>query len=145
MLQKSKIALLLVVLSLVVGCEEAVKDDTLTIAENGVAKAVIVIAEDAGEPEQHAATELADFLEKITGAEFEVVIPPVVGRSRLLVGPKAAKLAVPDFSTDGLDADGIIIRSVGNDLILAGGYPRGTLYAVSVSYTHLTLPTSDLV
>ncbi len=134
MLQKNKIALLLIVLSLVVGCEEAVKDDTLTIAEKGVAKAVIVIAEDAGEPEQHAAAELADFLQQITGAKLEIVHPPVAGRPRLLVGPKAAKLAVPDFSTDGLGADGIIIRSVGNDLILAGGYPRGTLYAV---YTFL--------
>ena len=134
MLQKSKIAIILVVLLLAVGCEEAVKDDTLTIAENGVAKAVIVIAEDAGEPEQHAAAELADFLQQITGAKLEIIHPPVAGRPRLLVGPKAAKSAVPDFSTDGLGADGIIIRSVGNDLILAGGYPRGTLYAV---YTFL--------
>ena len=125
MLQKSKIAIILVVLLLAVGCEEAVKDDTLTIAENGVAKAVIVIAEDAGEPEQHAAVELADFLQQITGAKFEIIHPPVAGRPRLLVGSKAAKLAVPDFSTDGLGTDGIIIRSVGNNLILAGGYPRG--------------------
>ncbi len=134
MLQKNKIALLLIVLSLVVGCEEAVKDDTLTIVENGVAKAVIVIAEDAAEPEQHAAAELADFLRQITGAKFDIVHPPAAKRSRLLVGPKAAKLATADFSTEGLGADGIIIRSVGNDLILAGGYPRGTLYAV---YTFL--------
>ena len=75
-LQKSKIALLLVVLLLVVGCEEAVKDDTLTIAENGVAKAVIVIADDAAEPEQHAAAELADFLQQITGAKLDIVPPP---------------------------------------------------------------------
>jgi len=134
MLQKNKIALLLIVLLSVVGCEEAVKDDTLTIAENGVAKAVIVIAEDAAEPEQHAAAELADFLRQITGAKFDIVHPPAAKRCCLLVGPKAAKSAAADFSTDGLGADGIIIRTVGNDLILAGGHPRGTLYAV---YTFL--------
>ena len=134
MLQKNKIALLLIVLLSVVGCEEAVKDGALTIAEKGVAKAVIVIAEDAGEPEQHAAAELADFLQQITGAKFDIVHPPAAKRSRLLVGPKAAKSAAADFSTDGLGADGIIIRTVGNDLILAGGHPRGTLYAV---YTFL--------
>lgn len=134
MLQKSKIALLLVALLLVVGCEQAAKDGVVTIAEKGVAKAVIVIAEDASEPEQHAAAELADFLQQITGAKFDIVHPPAAKRCRLLVGPKAAKSAAADFSTDGLGTDGIIIRTVGNDLILAGGHPRGTLYAV---YTFL--------
>lgn len=134
MLEKIKITVLLFVLLLVAGCELSVKDGAVTIAENGVAQAVIVTAEDASDPVQHAATELADFLEQITGAEFEVVSPPAVGRSRLLVGPKAAKLAEPDFTVEGLGTDGIVIRSVGNDLILAGGHRRGTLYAV---YTFL--------
>ncbi len=133
-LQKDKIALVLAALLFVIGCGEAVKEAGATIAANGVAKAVIVAADDAAEPEQHAAVELASFLQQITGARFEIVPPPAAGRSRLLVGPKAAKLAVPNFSTDGLGADGIVIRTVGNDLILAGGHPRGTLYAV---YTFL--------
>ena len=105
-----------------------------TIAENGVAKAVIVVAADAPEPEQYAANELADFLQQITGAKFEIIHPPAAGKSRLLVGFEAAKLAVRDFSTEGLGSDGIVIRTVGDDLILAGGHPRGTLYAV---YTFL--------
>jgi hypothetical protein len=134
MLQKTKITVLPVVLLLIVGRGQAANDETLTIAENGTAKTVIVVAADATEPEQHAAAELADFLQQITGAQFEILHPPVAGKSRLLVGPKAAKLAAADFSTDGLGADGIIIRTAGNDLILAGGHPRGTLYAV---YTFL--------
>jgi len=134
MLEKIRIAVLLAVLLAAVGCAKTSKEGAVRIADNKIAQAVIVIAEDAGEPEQHAASELADFLEQITGAEFEIVSPPAVGRSRLLVGPKAAKLAEPDFTVEGLGTDGIVIRSVGNDLILAGGYPRGTLYAV---YTFL--------
>ncbi|MBL7146569.1 MAG: DUF4838 domain-containing protein, partial [Phycisphaerae bacterium] len=128
------ITLLISMLLLIVGCSQTVKEDSALIAENGVAKAVIVIAEDASEPEQHAATELAEFLEQITGAEFEVVSPPAADSPRLLVGAEAAKLAEPDFSTEGLGTDGIVIRRVGDDLILAGGHPRGTLYAV---YTFL--------
>jgi hypothetical protein len=50
------------------------------------------------------------------------------------MGLKAARLAVPNFSSEGLGSDGIVIRTIGNDLILAGGEPRGTLYAV---YTFL--------
>jgi hypothetical protein len=134
MLQKTRILVLLVVLSLIVGYVQAATNDTVTIAQNGAAKAVIVLAADAAEPERHAATELAGFLRQITGAKFEIQAPPAAGQSRLLVGPKAAKLAAADFSTDGLGADGIVIRTMGNDLILAGGRPRGTLYAV---YTFL--------
>ena len=130
--QKCKFIMLFIPLSFI--CGTRVQLHAITIAQNGIAQAVIVIATDAPEPEHNAALELADFLRQITGTGFEVVHGPAVGKSRLLVGPKAAKLAIADFSTDGLGAEGIIIRNVGNDLILAGGYPRGTLYAV---YTFL--------
>jgi hypothetical protein len=107
----------------------------LTIARKGQAEAVIVVGPEATEAERHAAAELGSFLEQITGARFETVAPPADGaRARLLVGPDAAKLAESDFSTEGLGADGIVIQQVGKDLILAGGRPRGTLYAV---YTFL--------
>ncbi len=129
--KKNRITVLFVVLSAIIGGAQGVP---LTVAENGAAKAVIVVGEGATEAERHAANELAAFLKQITGAAFEVSPPPAAGKSRLLVGPDAAKLAAPDFSTDGLGADGIVIRTVGNDLILAGGRPRGTLYAV---YTFL--------
>ncbi|MDH4241072.1 MAG: DUF4838 domain-containing protein [Phycisphaerae bacterium] len=111
-----------------------VQVDALTIAEDGVAKAVIMVAPDASEPEKHAAAELAEFLQQITGGKFETTYGFVSGKSRILVGQKAAKLAIPNFSTKGLGSDGIVIRTIGNDLILAGGEPRGTLYAV---YTFL--------
>jgi len=134
MLRKSTIGLLCAALSLITGCGQVVKDNTITISQNGAAKAVVVVAADASEPERHAADELADFLQQITGAKFDIEPAPAEGKSRLLIGPGAAKLAQADFSTDGLGADGIIIRNVGDDLILAGGHPRGTLYAV---YTFL--------
>jgi hypothetical protein len=113
---------------------QAVSDNTVVITQNGAAKAVIVVAADAAESVRHAANELAGFLQQITGAKFEIKAPPAAGQSRLLVGPGAAKSATEDFSTDGLGSDGIIIQTVGDDLILAGGRPRGTLYAV---YTFL--------
>jgi len=108
--------------------------NAITIAKKSKLKAVIVVADKAAEPERHAAAELAGFLQQITDSKFDVVANPTQGSSRLLVGREAAKLALPDFSTDGPDAEGIIIRTVGKDLILAGGWPRGTLYAV---YTFL--------
>ena len=132
--EKIRITSLLVALSLAAGCIQAAKAETVTIAQDGRAKTVIIVATDAIEPERHAADELADFLRQITGAKFEIQTPPADGKSRILVGPQAAKLAEANFSTDNLGSDGIVIRTVGDDLILAGGRPRGTLYAV---YTFL--------
>ena len=106
----------------------------VTIAHEGKSMSVVVVADDATEPERHAAAELAAFLERVTGAPFEVVGQATREGGRLLVGPDAAKLADPAFTIDGLGSDGLVIRTVGNDLILAGGRPRGTLYAV---YTFL--------
>ena len=105
----------------------------ITISTDGASQAVIVVAADAPEPQQHAARELAGFLGQITGDEFEI-LNEEREQACIFVGPAAAKWADTGFSTDGLGAEGIVIRTVGDDLILAGGEPRGTLYAV---YTFL--------
>jgi uncharacterized protein DUF4838 len=105
------------------------------IASGGTGKAVVIVSGSASVAEKHAADELAGFLSQVTGARIEVAeVAPADGASRLLVGPDAARIADPNFSTAGLGAEGLILRTVGNDLILAGGRPRGTLYAV---YTFL--------
>ena len=106
----------------------------VTVAENGAARCAVVVARDASLPARHAADELAHFLKEITGAEIPLVHEAREDAASLFVGPKAAKAVDPSFSTEDLGADGLVIRTVGNDLILAGGEPRGTLYAV---YTFL--------
>ncbi|OHB45226.1 MAG: hypothetical protein A2Y13_12825 [Planctomycetes bacterium GWC2_45_44] len=106
----------------------------IAIADKGTAEAVIVIDKNADKPEQFAAEELANFLGKITGAQFEIVNEAVPAKNNIFVGPDATKIADTNFSTDGLGTDGIVIKTIGNNLILAGGKPRGTLYAV---YTFL--------
>jgi hypothetical protein len=95
---------------------------------------VVVVDPDASEAVKYAATELATFLGQVTGDKIGIVHEPKEDASNLFVGPNAAKLADPDFTTEGLGEEGLIIRSTGNDVILAGGDPRGTLYAV---YTFL--------
>ncbi len=102
----------------------------LLLADEGRAVATIVVAENAGPPVRHAAEELQKFLGEVTGATFELGHAKQGDGAHLLVGPAAARLADPEFTTDGLGDEGIVIRTVENDLILAGGDPRGTLYAV---------------
>ncbi|MHB9071706.1 MAG: DUF4838 domain-containing protein [Sedimentisphaerales bacterium] len=131
MMRKIKKALIFIMLT---ASGFASETYAVAIAADGIAKAVIVIGKDANEPERHAADELADFLGQVTGAKFEIANEASASNGNLFVGSQAAKMADANFSADGLGTDGIIIKTVGNNLILAGGKPRGTLYAV---YTFL--------
>jgi hypothetical protein len=102
----------------------------LTIARRGQARVRIVVAPDAAETERYAAGELALFLHLVTGATFPVMETPGEPGGRLLVGPAAAKAAGPTLPPSDLAPEEILVRTVGGDLVLAGGSPRGTLYAV---------------
>ncbi len=130
MLMKTSLGWICIIVSLwAIACPAAV-----TLSDNGQAEAVIVVAADAPPPEQHAASELAAFLSQITGGQFPIAAEPNRITVNIYVGPQAAKVAQSDFATDGLGDEGIVIRTVPNGLILAGGGTRGTLYAV---YTFL--------
>ena len=101
------------------------------LARNGTAKAVIVLASDAIPSEKTAATELALYLGKITGARFEIRAEdePRPAGLALFVGPTGLARRL------GLDAERLgpeewAVRASGNAVVLAGGRPRGTLYAV---------------
>ena len=102
----------------------------VTISMGGVGDVVIVLDPAADPPEMHAAEELADFLNQVTGGTYPIVSIADPVKANLFVGPDAALIADPGFSTAGLEEDGTVIRTVGDDIILAGGKPRGTLYAV---------------
>ena len=108
----------------------------MTLAGGGETDYAVVVDPDAIAPEKHAAAELASFLGQVTGAQFEVVESAVpIRRPCLYVGPGAASREIaPDLPYDALAPDGIVIETVGANMILAGDRPRGTLYAV---YTFL--------
>jgi hypothetical protein len=120
--------ILLVLLSMRIGAAD------ITLSADGTSKAVIVCGADASEAQRHAAEELATFLEQITGASFPIRAESPSAGPRICVGAEAARRIDPTFSTEGLGSEGIVLKTVGDNLILAGGEPRGTLYAV---YTFL--------
>ncbi|MGC9319959.1 MAG: DUF4838 domain-containing protein, partial [Armatimonadota bacterium] len=109
----------------------------MTLATDGETDCVIVLAEDAGAPQQTAAEELQHFLQQVTGAEFPLAAPGEApeGAPAIVVGPNELfAAACPDIDLADLQHDGIVMRTIGDDLYLAGDPPRGTLYAV---YTFL--------
>ena len=104
----------------------------MLLAEKGKAKCVILIDPAATAPERQAAQELAATLQKITSATFLVRTNTRAPARAILVGPGAAARRVfADVPFDTLGAEELIIKTKGRRLLLAGGHPRGTLYAVS--------------
>jgi len=103
------------------------------LAEKGKARAVIVVDAAATTPEKRAAEELAQTLRQITGAEFAVqTASNKVPRRAILVGPgTAARSVFKNVKFDQIGAEEIVIKTKGDRLLLAGGRPRGTIYAVS--------------
>ncbi len=103
----------------------------ITIALDGKSSCVIVRAKDAIEPEKHAAKELAHFLGRVAGATFTAVEESQASEetSRIYVG-QTAFAAAQGIEFNRLGEEEWVIRTVGKHLILTGGRPRGTLYAV---------------
>ncbi len=104
---------------------------TITVAERGQARVPLILQEEATDSERHAVVELAHHLQKITGARFETLTADTLPPSGIVVGQgKLARLLCPDVDWDKMNPEEVVIRTQGRHLLIAGGRPRGTLYAV---------------
>jgi len=104
-----------------------------SIAKGGKAKCVIVQQPKATLAESNAVRELAETLQKITGATFAIQgaegDEAPKGASIVGVG-SAARALFPEMALDKLGSEEIVMKVKGGRLLLAGGGPRGTPYAV---------------
>jgi hypothetical protein len=124
---KVSVALLFVITT----TTSAIKAEAIKAAEGGKAMVPIVVKSDAASQAEHtAAKELADYLKKISGAEFAVVEEKdFKGNSAIYVGwTEFAKNHGIDAASLGIEES--VLKTVDGSLILTGGRPRGTLYAV---------------
>ena len=93
----------------------------LTLAREGKSDYTIVVAGDASPADRHGAGELQAFLEQICGARLPIAEEPVAG-PMVLVGRSGALDALSlDIDFDALGDEGLVIRTVGPHLVLAGG------------------------
>src|SRR5690606_27760588 len=125
---------LILVLSFLPGLlVSALAAQPVILAEKGTARLPIIIAEDAGETTRNAAQELADYLQQMSGAVFEIKTGPAergifVGDQRQFPLPAFAKDLEIRNRFDGLEA--YVIHPDGQSLYLAGGSERGASHAV---------------
>lgn len=88
----------------------------------------------ATQAERRAADDLAQTLHQITGAKYtvrEAETAADVPESAIIVGPGAvARSIFPEVPLNAFGGEQIALHTKGKRLLLAGGRPRGTLYAV---------------
>jgi len=115
---------------------ELFAEGRLNLSKDGKALVQIVVGKNAIESEKNAALELQKYLKKITSAHFEIISENDTSKDACIYigGGEYVDRNCKDADFDSLGTDGIIIRSVDDNLILTGGRPRGSLYAV---YTFL--------
>jgi hypothetical protein len=105
------------------------------IVVDGKTKCSIITEKDATVAEKNAALELQTYLLKITGNKVPIVNKVPTDKNIIIVGATAlARKKLADIEFDKLAKDEVLINCRRNTLILAGGRPRGTIYAV---YTFL--------
>ena len=111
------------------GVHLAFAPQKLRLACEGRTEYVIVRPVTPSEAEKTATAELAACLRKMTGAEFAIVPEPELkpGTKGIYVGRTAfaAVHAPPELAPEEW-----LVKTSGDHLIITGGQPRGTLYAV---------------
>ena len=100
-------------------------------AENGKAQCLIALPDKPAGFDRDAADDLSSYLGKMTGAKFAVV-----PESKVPAGKNVIYVGQTDFARkqnicfDQLSAEEWVIKTAGNNLILSGGKPIGSFYAV---------------
>ncbi|MDR0327790.1 MAG: DUF4838 domain-containing protein [Planctomycetaceae bacterium] len=108
--------------------------EPLVLSQDGKTEYVIVLPENPSAVELTAAKELKEHLDAVTGANFAIVkeTDADTAKPQLIVGnAKRLKELLPDVDVTKIPYDGIVIKTVGKNLILVGHPQRGTLYAVN--------------
>lgn len=102
------------------------------MAENGRSSWQIVLPQEASPPVRYAAEELQRFVEEMTGAEMPIVddSAPLPERAVLLGDNRHLPALGVEVDFEQLGAEGYVLRTAGDRLVIAGGEPRGTLYGV---------------
>ncbi|NJN27512.1 MAG: hypothetical protein HC819_16825 [Cyclobacteriaceae bacterium] len=94
-------------------------------------QAVIVIEADEAQYIHRAVQDMVSDVQKMTGKTIEIHHQPIAGKSNLIIGTIGQSRLLPD-GYDSLAGtwERYALQTRGNDLIIAGSNPRGTMFGV---------------
>jgi hypothetical protein len=129
-----RIVLVMIGLCVIAASAASKVGPVLTLVKDGQPYAVIVVGQKASKIEKYAAEELQLYLEKISGAKVPVQIEGTQNKkaTEIVIGtPKTNKYIASAklIKESSLGRDGLLIKTVGNKILLAGESPPGALYA----------------
>lgn len=123
--------LLQVLTTLTLGSVAASGAAALPLSEGGRTSYVIVTAAAPRPAEVTATRELAEYLGKVTGAEFRVVAESAAKKPGKAIYVGWTEFAArTGINCAKLGSEEWVVRTIGDDLVITGGRPRGTLYGV---------------
>ena len=104
----------------------------MAIVENGKSDFAIVTADGADECILTAVEELQTYVEKISGAKLPHVAESALenGQKAIVLGEMELEKKITAVDRKAIGADGFLLYSNGDYLLIAGGDSRGTLYGV---------------
>ena len=117
--------------------------DPLAIVSNGRAVASLVVADDAGEQERLAATDLVKYVEMMSGARLQLLVAargatlpagPVIVLGKAALAQEASlggRLRAAAKQKPVVQADAIVLKRAGERLYVAGNSDRAHYFAVS--------------
>ena len=110
----------------------ALGDVPPAVLVDGTTRATVVVPRKAAPRVQKAAQLLVDTVKEITGAELAVVDEGIAASGPTIqVGPTKQALKTVGGQLGNLDADGYILFSRPNELIVVGGSEHGTFFGVA--------------
>lgn len=119
-----------IVISVLLACCAAVFAADFVFAEKNKANYTIVLPEKTAFFEELAAKDLQEFFKKMSGADFVIAKESKAPAQNVIYIGNTDFAKKHDINIDKLTPETWVIKKVGNNLILSGGYPVGSFYAV---------------
>ncbi|NCO35739.1 MAG: hypothetical protein AUJ92_05880 [Armatimonadetes bacterium CG2_30_59_28] len=122
------------IVGILIGASVGASAKGYALVRDGKATSCIVLMDDAGPVEKHAASELSAYLEKITGARVETVSSPAAGKYSIYIGTIETKAILLDTqmraSAAKVGEEGYMLAADAGGLRIVGRKPIGVLYGI---------------
>ncbi len=101
------------------------------IVKDGIPQCEVVVGDNLSPSEKTAVKELNKFIGQMSGAELSVeTVNDAEKGKKIIIGKDATAKFYPQVNLSDLGDEGFIIKQEGDDLLIAGGRLRGTMYGV---------------